>query len=150
MSRLPPGHEPPPSRPGDRFDARIGRAQQAATAVALLAGFAFRADSMIPIWTLVLGVDALAGHRLGPLARLYGLTLAGRLGPARATHEPGRLRTNALPEVVVLLVASGVYVLGVTALAWVLALVVAAAAAYSAVTDACVGCEIHRWHNRAR
>lgn len=132
------------------YDARLGRAQQAATAVALLAGFAFHADWMIPIWTLVLGIDALAGPQLGPLARLYALTIAGRLGPARVTHEAQRLRTNALPEVVVLLVASGVYVLGVTAVAWILALVVAAAAAYSAVTDACVGCEIHRWRNRAR
>ena len=150
MSRVPPGREPSPIRPGDRYDARLGRAQQAATAVALLAGFVFHADWMIPIWTLVLGLDALAGPSRGPLARLYRLTVAGRLGPARVTHEAPRLRRNALPEVLVLLVASGLYALDVTALGWVLALVVAAAAAYSAVTDVCVGCEIHRFGNRAR
>lgn len=150
MSRVPPGREPSPIHPADRYDARLGRAQQAATAIALLAGFVFHADWMIPIWTLVLGVDALAGPRLGPLGRLFVLATAGRLGPARVTHESVRLRTNALPEVVVLLVASGLYVLGLAALGWALALVVAAAAAYSAVTDACVGCEVHRWRNRAR
>jgi hypothetical protein len=59
------------------------------------------------------------------------------------------MRANALPEVVVLLVASLILALAVP-VSWILALVVAAGAAYSAATDTCVGCEITRWGRSAR
>jgi hypothetical protein len=49
-----------------------------------------------------------------------------------------------VPEVAVLLLASLIFFLGAGAVSWILALVVGAAAAYSAATDTCVGCEITR------
>jgi hypothetical protein len=125
-------------------DARIGRVQQGATAIALLGGFVFRVDWLLPIWTLVLALDALAPPGRGPIGWLY-LTVTGeRLGRARVVHPAGRLRANAVPEVAVLLLASLIFFLGAGVLSWILGIAVGAAAAYSAATDSCVGCEITR------
>lgn len=149
MDRDPPG---PRRVPGwDRpLDARIGRAQQAATAIALFAGFVFHVDWLLPIWTLVLALDVVAPPGRGPIGMLYHLTVAERVGPPRAVHPAARLRANALPEVMVLVVADLLMLLGASAVSWIFGLVVAAAAAYSAATDACVGCEMSRWGRRLR
>jgi hypothetical protein len=147
--RRPPGSQPPPA-PGGAVDARIGRAQQGATAVVLLAGFVFHLDLLVPVWTLVLLVDLVAGPRSGPVGRLFHLVGGRRLSPPRRVHPASRVRSNALPEVVILLVASLIQVLGIGLLSWIVTLAVAAAAAYSAATDTCVGCEITGWTRRHR
>jgi Domain of unknown function (DUF4395) len=131
-------------------DARIGRVQQALTAIVLFAGFVFRLDWLLPIWTLVLALDMLAPPGRGPIGALYRLALEDRAGPARIVHPAGRLRANALPEVVVLLVASVILLLGAGVVSWILGLAVAAGAAYSAATDTCVGCEMTRRGRRLR
>jgi len=118
--------------------------------MALLAGFVFRLDWLLPIWTVVLALDALAPPGRGPIGALYRLALGGRTGPARVSHPAARLRANALPEVVVLLLATALLALGAGPVSWLLALIVAAGAAYSAATDTCVGCEITRWGRRGR
>lgn len=146
--------EPPAPGPERRWgrpvDARIGRAQQAATAIALFAGFVFHVDWLLPIWTVVLGFDAVAPPGRGPVGALYHLVTGDRLGPAKMTHTAGRLRANALPEAIVLLVGSAIFLLGAAGVAWIVGLLVAAGAAYSAATDACVGCEITRRGRRLR
>jgi hypothetical protein len=131
-------------------DARIGRVQQALTAIALFGGFVFRLDWLLPIWTLVLALDTLAPPGRGPIGALYRLAAEERAGPARVFHTAGRLRANALPEVVALVVASLILWLGAGAVSWILGLAVAAGAAYSAATDTCVGCEITRRGRRLR
>src|ERR1700730_6582614 len=106
--------------------------------MALLAGFVFRLDWLLPIWTVVLALDALAPPGRGPIGALYRLALGGRTGPARVSHPAARLRATAL------------LALGAGPVSWLLALIVAAGAAYSAATDTCVGCEITRWGRRGR
>jgi hypothetical protein len=148
VHREPPGPHPV-SGWGGPVDARLGRVQQGATAIAVLAGFVFRVNWLLPIWTIVLGLDVLAPPGRGPVSGLYRLAAGDRTGPARVVHPASRMRANALPEVVVLLVASLILALAVP-VSWILALVVAAGAAYSAATDTCVGCEITRWGRSAR
>ena len=149
MDRDPPGPRRVPRWDGP-FDARIGRAQQAATAIALFAGFVFHVDWLLPIWTLVLALDVVAPPGQGPIGTLYQLTVGERAGPPPMVHPAARLRANALPEVVVLIVAVLLMLLGAGPVSWILGLVVAAAAAYSAATDTCVGCEMSRWGRRLR
>jgi hypothetical protein len=149
VHREPPGPHPV-SGWGGPVDARLGRVQQGATAIALLAGFVFRVDWLLPIWTVVLGLDVLAPPGRGPVGGLYRLAAAHHGGSARVVHPASRMRANALPEVMVLLVASLILALGAAPVSWILALVVAAGAAYSAATDTCVGCEITRLGRRPR
>ena len=120
------------------------------TAVVLLGGFVFHLDLVLPVWTLVLLVDVVTGPRAGPVARVVALLGRRRPRPARHLHPASRVRSNALPEVVVLVVATGIMAAGIGILGWVLALIVAAAAAYSAATDTCVGCDITGWTRRHR
>jgi hypothetical protein len=136
--------------PGGPVDARIGRVQQGATAVALLAGFVFHVDLVLPIWTLILLIDLVAGPRAGPVGQVFRLLGERRLRPPRAFHPASRARANALPEAGALTVATLLWAVGIGVLGWIIALVVAAAAAYSAATDTCVGCEITGWTRRHR
>ncbi|MBV8949857.1 MAG: DUF4395 family protein [Actinobacteria bacterium] len=149
MHDEPPGPAAVPGR-GGPVDARIGRVQQGATAIALLAGFVFHIDLLLPIWTLVLGLDAVAPPGHGPIGSLYHLVVGDRVGPPKLVHPASRLRANALPEAAVLVLGSAIMLLGAGVVGWILGLVVAAGAAYSAATDACVGCEMTRRGRRLR
>ena len=135
------------------IDPRGPRFNQAVLAVALVAGFLLQDVGgwiVIPVWAVVLFLGAAFGPRYGPFLRLYGAVLRPRLGPPDELEDPRPPRFAATVGTVFLAAATVALLLGLGALAWGLALVVAALAGLAATTGLCVGCEIYVLIARAR
>lgn len=127
------------------IDARGPQFNQAVLAVALLVGFVLQWGWVIPVWAVVLFLGAAFGPRYGPFLRLFAGVIKPRLGPPRKVEDPRPPRFAASLGVVFLGAASVALAAGNGALAWVLALAVAALAGLAATTGICVGCEIYVW-----
>jgi len=125
------------------IDARMPRFNQAVLAVALLVGFVFRLEWVIPVWAVVLFLGAAFGARYGPFLRIYADVIKPRLGPPPELEDPRPPRFAATVGTVFLAAGTLALVGGLDGLAWVLALIVAALAALAAVTGICVGCEAY-------
>lgn len=128
---------PPP------IDARGPRFNQGVLAVALLAGFVFRWDVVIPVFAVVLFLGAAFGSSFNPFLALFRYVIAPRLDPPTEMEDPRPPRFSAALGVAFLAVATAALGIGLGAVAWVFALVVAVAAALAATTGICVGCEIY-------
>lgn len=122
-------------------------------AVALVAGFLLQDLGgwvVIPVWAVVLFLGAAFGPRVGPFLRLYADVVKPRLGAPNVLEDPRPPRFAAAIGTVFLVAASLALLAGLGALAWALALVVAALAALAAITGLCVGCEVYVLIARAR
>jgi hypothetical protein len=135
-----------PRAPRDRpakIDPRPLRLEQAIVGVLLLAGFAFRAELVIPITTVLLAISGAIGPEREPIARLLatGLTERAHLPPELVDRQT--LRLAVLVETALLLVASLVGFIGLEPLAWLVALTVAALALYDATTGAWISARLY-------
>jgi Domain of unknown function (DUF4395) len=134
---------PPATRPG-MVDSRQPRLGQAIIGLSLLVAFVLDAVPVIPMVGLLLGAAAVLGPRFNPYAALFrGLRRAGAFGPPRELEEAAPPRFANAVGFVFLAVASLAAFLGVSSLAWGLALVVSGLALLSAATGLCVGCQLY-------
>jgi hypothetical protein len=132
------------------IDPRAPRFNQTVLAAALVLGFIFQWWYVAPIFAVVLFLGAAFGPRFGPFLRLYAELIKPRLGPPKELEDPRPPRFAAAVGVVFLTAATVCFATGLDPVGWVLALIVAALAALSAVTGICVGCEIYLWIARRR
>lgn len=132
------------------IDPRGPRFNQAVLTVALVAGFAFDARWVAPVFALVLFLGAAFGPRFGPFLRLYADVVRPRLRPPEELEDPRPPRFAAAVGVAFLGGATAAFGLGAPGVGWALALVVAALAGLAAVSGICVGCEVYLWLVRAR
>lgn len=132
------------------IDARMPRFNQGALALSLVVGFVFGVWWVIPLWAVFLALGAAFGSRYGPFLRLYAEVVAPRLGPATTLEDPRPPRFAATLGAGFLVLASLALVGGLGAIAWILALIVAALAALASASGLCVGCEVYLWLERAR
>lgn len=139
----------PVQRPAP-IDPRGPRTNQGVLAVALLVGFLLDVPALIPVFAVVLFLGAAFGPRYGPVLRFYAEVVKPRLGPPAELEDPRPPRFAATIGTVFLGAGTVALVLGATAVAWALALVVAALAGLAAVTGICVGCEVYVLIARAR
>lgn len=132
------------------IDPRAPRFNQAVLTVALVAGFVASWEPVLPIFAVVLLLGAAFGPRYGPFLRLYGEVIRPRLSPPDELEDPRPPRFAATVGVVFLTAATVFWLAGLAAVAWALALVVAALAGLAAITGLCVGCEIWLFVARRR
>jgi len=125
------------------IDPRGPRLNQAVLAIGLAVAFVFELRWLVPAFALVLFSGAAFGPRYSPILRLYAELIRPRLGPPAELEDPRPPRFAAAVGVVFLVGSTLAFLAGASALAWVLALVVAALAALAAVTGICVGCELY-------
>jgi hypothetical protein len=125
-----------PSRRG--FDPRPLRFEQAVLALALLIGFTFQLELLIPAVTAVLALSGAVGPRRAPLPRLFSAVVGDRLDPAEVLVDRQTVRVAVLVQIGVLVVASLFVFLDLDLFAWVLALAVVATAAFDAATGSWV------------
>jgi hypothetical protein len=125
------------------IDPRGPRFNQGILAVALLLGFVFDQRWVAPVFAVVLLLGAVSGARLGPFLRLYAVAIKPRLRPPRELEDPRPPRFASAMGVVFLVSATISFAAGAVVAGWVLALIVAALAALSAITGICVGCEVY-------
>ena len=125
----------PDGRP-HAIDPRPLRFEQGIVAVLLLAGFAFRAELVIPITTVLLAISGAVGPEREPISRLLATGLSEHARPPTELVDRQTLRLAMLIETGFLLVAALIGFTGLEPLAWLVALVVAAVAIYDATTGA--------------
>lgn len=132
------------------IDPRAPRFNQAVLTVGLLAGFLLDLPLVAPLFAAVLFMGAAFGPRYGPFLRIYGQFIKPHLGPPTFLEDPRPPRFAATIGVAFLSSATLAFLAGVPALAWGLALLVAALAGLAASTGICVGCEMWLFIARRR
>ncbi len=132
------------------IDPRGPRFNQAVLAIGLLVGFVVDLRAAIPFFATVLLLGAAFGPKYGPFLRLYASVIRPRLRPPAELEDPRPPRFAAAVGVAFLGSGTVALAAGAPAVAWGLALVVAALAGLSAVTGICVGCEVYLWLARRR
>lgn len=142
------------TNPPKPIDPRGPRFNQAVLTVGLLAGFILSGVSdaaylVLPVFAVVLLLTTL-GPKYGPFLRLYAQVIKPRLSPPVELEDPRPPRFAATVGVIFLGAATLAWLAGANALAWALALVVAALAGLAATTGICVGCEIWLFFARRR
>jgi hypothetical protein len=125
-----------PSRRG--LDPRPLRFEQGVLVVALLVGFTFQVELLIPVVTVVLALSGAVGPQRAPLPRLFSAVIGDRLEPAETYVDRQTVRLVLLVQTGVLLIASLFVFVGLLLLAWVIALAVVATAAFDAATGSWV------------
>jgi hypothetical protein len=121
-------------RPQPEIDGRSARFELGAVAVVLLAGYVFGVFWVIPALAALLAFGFGFGPRGNLFHQLFQALIAGRLKPAPPTETESTVRFSELFAVVVLTVATLLYVVGVPALAWLFALIEAGICALHATT----------------
>jgi hypothetical protein len=122
------------ARTPEPADPRALRFEQAVVAVVLLSGFVFRIVWVVPGVGVLLLVAVVTGERANAFARVYDALFGDRLDPRAGTESPDGTRVTRSVEVALLAVGSLWVFLGVSGLAWVFALPVAAITAIAATT----------------
>lgn len=122
------------SIPDPVLDPRAVRFGQAVVAVALLAAFVFQAPVGVPAVAVVVALGVAFGPRADPLRQLFETLVAPRLGPTTATDSARLARLGALVVVIVLTLATAAFAADLSAIGWLLSLVVAGATAIAATT----------------
>jgi hypothetical protein len=132
------------------IDPRGPRFNQAVLATALLIGFVLDWRWVIPVGAVVLAAGAFLGPQYGPFLRLYADVIKPRLRPPAHLEDPRPPRFAAAVGTVFLTLGSVALLVGVPAVAWALALIVAGLAAFAAATGICVGCQVWLFAARRR
>jgi hypothetical protein len=130
--------------PQPQIDGRSARFELGAIAVALLGGFVFGIVWVIPVLAVLLAFGLGFGARANLFNQLFQALFAGRLRPAPPTETESTVRFSELFAVVVLTVASLLYVIGVPPLAWLVALIEAGICALHATTGISVEGAVRR------
>lgn len=125
-------------------DPRQPRLGQGVTGITLLVGFVIDVPAVVPALAAVLGAAALLGPTANLYRHVYGvLTRSGLIGPPGQMEEAAPPRFANLVGFAVLTAASVALALRAEAVAWGLALLVAALALLAATSGLCVGCELY-------
>lgn len=132
------------------IDPRGPRLNQAVLATGLAVGFLLGWWPVAPLFAVVLGLGVVLGPPANPVLLAFGHLVAPRLGPPTELEDPRPPRFAAAVGVAFLLAATAAFLGGLSALGWVLTLVVAALAALAAATGLCVGCEVYLVASRLR
>jgi hypothetical protein len=122
----------PPRRPP--IDARSARFELAVTAVVLLGGYVFGIIWVVPILAAVLAIAFGLGARANLFDQVFQALIAGRLRPPAASEPEIRVRFSELFAVVVLTVATLLFAVGLSGLAWLVAVIEAGVCALHAAT----------------
>lgn len=112
-------------------------------ALLLLAGFAFRAELVIPITTVLLAISGAIGPEREPVAKFFAIGLTERMRPPAELVDAQTLRLSIIVQTGVLLLASLIGFIGLEPLAWLLALLVAGGALYDATTGTWTGARLY-------
>jgi len=125
--------------PHGPVDARGARFEHGVVAVAILAGFVFRAPLMLPVLASVLAVAAAAGPRLNLFLRIYDTLIASRLGDPAHFDGSDEARIADLIRLGMLVIASVALLVDLGGIAWIIALVQAFVSALRAAAGIHVG-----------
>jgi hypothetical protein len=136
--------------PEPQIDARSLRFELGALAVVLLAGYVFGILWVIPALAALLAVGLGFGRRANLFNQLFEVLVADRLRPATATESESTVRFSELFAVVVLTISTLFYVVGVSPLAWLVALIEAGVCALQATTGISVEGAVRRWFTGRR
>ena len=120
--------------PGTGIDARSARFERVLVAVILLGGYVFGIIWVIPGLAAVLAIGLGFGSQANVFRQFFAMVIADRLKPATGTEPETEVRFSELFAVVVLSVATLLFVAGVSGLAWVFALLEAGICAVHATT----------------
>jgi hypothetical protein len=120
------------------MDARSARFELAAIAVVLLGGYVFGIVWVIPALAVVLAAGLGFGPRANVFARLFQVVVADRLRPAASTEPAAAFRFSELFAVVMLSVATLMFIIGLKLLIWPVALAEAGISALHATTGVSV------------
>jgi hypothetical protein len=120
--------------PEPLIDARSVRFELAAIAVVLLGGYVFGIVWVIPGLAVVLAAGLGFGPRANLFARLFQILIADRLKPSAATEPAPAFHFSELFAVIMLSVATLMFVIGLKLLIWPVALVEAGISALHAST----------------
>jgi hypothetical protein len=115
-------------------DARALRFEQGAIAVILLVGFVFRTALLVPVTALVVLAAVLFGPQGNVLRLGYDAAFKAHAGVDRTGEAPEVTRVTRIVEAVLLVLGSVFVLIGVTPMAWLLALPVAAITGIAATT----------------
>jgi hypothetical protein len=124
-------------------DPRPLRFEQGLMGVLLLGGFAFSVELVIPIATVLLAISGAVGPEREPLARFFAFGVTDHLRPPAELVDAQTLRLAIFVETGVLLTATLVGFLGLEPIAWLLALIVTAAAIYGATTGTWIAAQLY-------
>ena len=126
-------------------DPRPLRLEQGLMGVLLLGGFAFSAELVIPITTVLLAISGAVGPEREPLARFFAFGVTDHLRPPAELVDRQTLRLAIFVQTAVLLAATLIGFLGLEPIAWLVALFVTAAAIYDATTGSWSAAQLY-WH----
>ena len=126
-----------------RVDVNVPRFNQAC--VAVLTGIAFVTQwwPLVAFVAVALALTRFGGPQVGLFTQIYERMLRPRVDGAVETEQSGPPRFAQLLGVVFLGTATVAFVLGLSAVGWVLTLMVTALAALAVTTKICVGCVIY-------
>jgi uncharacterized membrane protein len=120
--------------PEPLVDARSVRFELAAMAVLLLGGYVFGILWVIPALAVLLAVGIGFGARANLFNQLFQALIAARLKPSTATESAILVRFSEVFAVAMLTVATLLFAIGLSGLAWVIALIEAGICALHATT----------------
>jgi hypothetical protein len=120
--------------PEPLVDARSARFELAAMAVVLLGGYVFGILWVIPGLAVVLALGLGFGARANLFNQLFQALIEGRLKPATAMEPALQVRFSELFAVAMLTAATLLFAIGLSGLAWVIALIEAGICALHATT----------------
>ena len=133
----------PRGEPPRSVDPRPLRFEQGLMAVLLLAGFAFGVELVIAVATVLSAISGAVGPEREPLARFFALGVTDHMGPPAELADAQTLRLAIIVQTGVLLAATLIGFLGLEPLAWLLALLVTAAAIYDATTGTWIAAHLY-------
>ena len=130
-----------------QVDVNVPRFNQGC--VAALTGLAFVVQvwPIVPVVAAALAITRFAGPRFGVFTQVYVRLVKPRLSGPLVTESVDPPRFAQLLGVVVLTVASVLFVGGFATAGWVVTLIVTALATLAATTRVCVGCIIYERAN---
>jgi len=133
------------------LDPRYLRFQGIVIATTVLAGFVFGYAWVLPALALVMAAAGIGGRPANVVYFVYDIAVAPRLSPHGADEDAGLVRFSIVLAAVVLSASTALLALGLGGIAWVLALILAAIEAVSAVAAIPLGRFIYeRFPRRGR
>lgn len=120
-------------------DSRADRTVQGAVAVILLAAFVFRQIWILPVLGVLVGAGAAFGPAGNPFHRIFAGFVSPRLSAAKSHEDAATIRLQDVLAVALLGAATLCILIGLDAVAWIVALTEAGIAAVAATTGVHLG-----------
>lgn len=120
-------------------DSRADRSVQGAVAVIVLAAFVFRQIWVLPVLGVLVGAGAAFGPPGNPFHRMFAAFVSPRLSTAKTHENAATVRLQDVLCLTLLGVATLCMLIGLDAVAWIVALTEAGIAAVAATTGVHLG-----------